>query len=91
MKLACPGLLRDFHNLGTGLVSQHDQLSRSMSYRTLEAALSMRLQEYAENRSITNVIPLDTDHSCADFLLDMSPEQAEATELCALALLGLCP
>ena len=41
----------------------------------------MRLQEYAENRSITNVIPLDSSHACADFLLDMSPEQAEATEL----------
>ena len=41
----------------------------------------MRLQEYAENRSITNVIPLDSSHACADFLLDMSPEQAEAAEL----------
>ena len=56
--------------------------------RTLEAALSMRLQDWAENRSITSVIPLDTSAASADFLLDMSPEQAEATELCALSGIG---
>ena len=45
--------------------------------------LSLRLQDWAENRSITSVIPLDSSDAGADFLLDMSPEQAEATELCA--------
>ena len=76
------------HSLHLGDSAATNQPQRGWSEhqiccRTLEAALSFRLQEYAENRSITNVIPLDTAQFSADFLLDMSPEQAEATELYA--------
>lgn len=50
--------------------------------RALEAVLSARLQEYSENRSIANVIPLDNPLASDEpELLSMSPEQAEATQL----------
>ncbi|KAK9819583.1 hypothetical protein WJX72_000010 [[Myrmecia] bisecta] len=49
---------------------------------SLEAQLSYKLQEYAENRSITSVVPVEnplTTHEPE--LLEMSPEQAEETQL----------
>ena len=43
------------------------------------------LQEYAENRSITSVVPVDNPLTTDEpELLEMSPEQAEETQLCAL-------
>ena len=70
----------------------HQKLRCSRARRpageSLEAQLSHKLAEYAENRSITSVVPvcdpLTTDEP---ELLEMSPEQAEATQLCAPLLL----
>ena len=40
-------------------------------------------QEYAENRSITSVVPVDNPLTTDEpELLQMSPEQAEDTQLC---------
>ncbi|KAK9801401.1 hypothetical protein WJX73_006338 [Symbiochloris irregularis] len=56
--------------------------SSTRSTKALEAVLSARLQEYSENRSIANVIPLDNPLASDEpELLSMSPEQAEATQL----------
>ncbi len=42
------------------------------------------MQEYAENRSITSVVPVDNPLTTDEpELLEMSPEQAEETQLCA--------
>lgn len=44
-------------------------------------------QEYAENRSITSVVPVDNPLTTDEpELLEMSPEQAEETQLCASRL-----
>lgn len=44
----------------------------------------MGVQEYAENRSITSVVPVDNPLTTDEpELLEMSPEQAEETQLCA--------
>ncbi|BDA41262.1 hypothetical protein COCOBI_02-0420 [Coccomyxa sp. Obi] len=49
---------------------------------SLEAQLSHKLQEYAENRSITSVVPVDNPLTTDEpELLEMSPEQAEETQL----------
>ncbi|CAK0783750.1 hypothetical protein CVIRNUC_006949 [Coccomyxa viridis] len=49
---------------------------------SLEAQLSHKLQEYAENRSITSVVPVDNPLTTDEpELLQMSPEQAEDTQL----------
>ncbi|CAL5222723.1 g5127 [Coccomyxa viridis] len=49
---------------------------------SLEAQLSYKLQEYAENRSITSVVPVDNPLTTNEpELLQMSPEQAEDTQL----------
>ena len=41
------------------------------------------MQEYAENRSITSVVPVDNPLTTDEpELLQMSPEQAEDTQLC---------
>lgn len=74
---------------GTNVTAHaHQKLRYSRARRpageSLEAQLSHKLAEYAENRSITSVVPvcdpLTTDEP---ELLEMSPEQAEATQLCA--------
>jgi len=58
--------------------------ARRPAAESLEAQLSHKLAEYAENRSLTSVVPvcdpLTTDEP---ELLEMSPEQAEETQLCA--------
>ena len=42
-------------------------------------------QEYAENRSITSVVPVDNPLTTDEpELLEMSPEQAEETQLCGV-------
>ena len=50
---------------------------------TLEAALAYRLAEYAENRSLTAVVPVENPGLAAaePELFDLSPDQAEATQL----------
>lgn len=49
---------------------------------SLEAQLRHKLQEYAENRSITSVVPVDNPLTTDEpELLEMSPEQAEETQL----------
>lgn len=49
---------------------------------TPEALLSFKIQEYADNRSITSVVPVDNPLNTDEpELLEMSPEQAEETQL----------
>ena len=50
---------------------------------SLEAALAHRLAEYAENRSLTAVVPVENPGLAAaePELFDLSPDQAEATQL----------
>ena len=56
---------------------------RTLPPETLEAQLSRKLSEYAENRSITSVVPVENPLASDEpELLEMSPEQAEATQLC---------
>ena len=44
---------------------------------------ALLMQEYAENRSITSVVPVDNPLTTDEpELLQMSPEQAEDTQLC---------
>ena len=50
---------------------------------SLEAQLSYKLAEYSENRSITSVLPVDNPLATDEpELLEMSPEEAEGTQLC---------
>ncbi|KAK9838477.1 hypothetical protein WJX81_001623 [Elliptochloris bilobata] len=70
-------------DLGAGVQSPGStSRARRPAGESLEAQLSHKLAEYAENRSITSVVPvcdpLTTDEP---ELLEMSPEQAEATQL----------
>ena len=50
------------------------------------------VKEYAENRSITSVVPVDNPLTTDEpELLQMSPEQAEDTQLCVSCWLhGAC-
>lgn len=49
----------------------------------MEAALAHRLADYAENRSLTAVVPVENPGLAAaePELFDLSPDQAEATQL----------
>ncbi len=55
----------------------------SLARATLEAALAHRLADYAENRSLTAVVPVENPGLAAaePELFDLSPDQAEATQL----------
>ena len=49
---------------------------------SLEAQLSQKLQEYSENRSLTSVLPVENPLASDEpELLEMSPEEAEGTQL----------
>jgi len=49
---------------------------------SLEAQLILKLQEYSENRSITSVLPVENPLASDEpELLQMSPEEAEGTQL----------
>ena len=49
---------------------------------SLEVQLSVRLQEFAESRSITSVLPVENPLASDEpELLEMSPEEAEGTQL----------
>lgn len=44
--------------------------------------LLFKLQEYSENRSITSVVPVENPLASAEpELLELSPEEAEGTQL----------
>jgi hypothetical protein len=57
--------------------------STSSPFATLEAALAHRLADYAKNRSLTAVVPVENPGLAAaePELFDLSPDQAEATQL----------
>ena len=49
---------------------------------SLETQLILKLQEYSENRSITSVVPVENPMASDEpELLEMSPEEAEGTQL----------
>lgn len=48
----------------------------------MENQLIMKLQEYSESRSITSVVPVENPLASDEpELLEMSPEEAEGTQL----------
>ena len=54
-----------------------------MPSESLESQLILKLQEYSENRSITSVVPVENPLASDEpELLEMSPEEAEGTQLC---------
>lgn len=49
----------------------------------MEHQLILKLQEYSESRSITSVVPVENPLASNEpELLEMSPEEAEGTQLC---------
>jgi hypothetical protein len=53
-----------------------------MAPDSLEAQLILKLQDYSENRSITSVLPVENPLASDEpELLQMSPEEAEGTQL----------
>lgn len=49
---------------------------------SLEAQLSAKLQDFSESRSITSVLPVENPLASDEpELLEMSPEEAEGTQL----------
>ena len=60
--------------------AQHCRLKQTPE--SLEAQLSQKLQEYSENRSLTSVLPVENPLASDEpELLEMSPEEAEGTQL----------
>ena len=62
------------------LIANHCR--QKLAPESLEAQLILKLQDYSENRSISSVLPLENPLASDEpELLQMSPEEAEGTQL----------
>ncbi len=80
----CPSLTKENLDLQglPSLDSEACESCRRAAHESLETQLILKLQEYSENRSITSVVPVENPLASDEpELLEMSPEEAEGTQL----------